>query len=601
MKKNEQFTVTIEDFSSEGLGIGKTDAGFVWFIKDTVIGDTVLAAATKVKKNYGFARLIKVLEKSEFRAEPPCPIAGKCGGCQLQQMSYEAQLKFKKGKVYNDLLRIGEVEKEVLDETFEPVVGMADPFRYRNKAQFPIARNKDGRIIAGFYAGRTHSVIECEDCLLGVKENKIILDKIIAWMERYDIDPYDEASGKGLVRHVLIRKGFKSGELMVCLVINGRSLPYKEELVKELCGGEQGRNKGITPEMNEAVIESCENYGEHPDDFSGIKKPEGSSGEISKDRLSNMITVDSLSFSVNTERTNVIMGTTIVDIYGPGYIEDSIGNIKFRISPLSFYQVNPVQTEQMYGAALEFADLNGTENVWDLYCGIGTISLFMSQKAKKVYGVEIIPEAIRDAKQNAELNGIANAEFYVGAAEEVLPEWYKQHPEERIDVVCVDPPRKGCDERALATIVEMAPEKLVYVSCDPATLARDVKYLRNHGYELRRVRPVDNFCETVHVETVVLLSQKKPDDYLEVEIDLDELDATSAETKATYAEIRKYVADHNDGMHVSTLYITQVKKKCGIEIRENVWSHKSENAKQPQCPPKKEKAIVEALRAYQMI
>ncbi|MCR5009083.1 MAG: 23S rRNA (uracil(1939)-C(5))-methyltransferase RlmD [Oribacterium sp.] len=458
MKKNEQFTVTIEDFSSEGLGIGKTDAGFVWFIKDTVIGDTVLAAATKVKKNYGFARLVKVLEKSEFRAEPPCPIAGKCGGCQLQQMSYEAQLQFKKDKVYNDLLRIGDVEKEVLDKTFEPVVGMTEPFRYRNKAQFPIARNKDGRIIAGFYAGRTHSVIECEDCLLGVKENKIILDKIIAWMERYDIDPYDEASGKGLVRHVLIRKGFKSGELMVCLVINGRSLPCKEELVKELCGKEG---------------------------------------------------VDSLSFSVNTERTNVIMGTQIVDIYGPGYIEDSIGNIKFRISPLSFYQVNPVQTEQMYGAALEFADLKGTENVWDLYCGIGTISLFMSQKAKKVYGVEIIPEAIRDAKQNAELNGIANAEFYVGAAEEVLPEWYKQHPEERIDVVCVDPPRKGCDERALATIVDMAPEKLVYVSCDPATLARDVKYLRNQGYELRRVRPVDNFCETVHVETVVGLQKVK--------------------------------------------------------------------------------------------
>ncbi|WP_090816225.1 23S rRNA (uracil(1939)-C(5))-methyltransferase RlmD [Oribacterium sp. KHPX15] len=576
MKKNEQFTVTIEDFSSEGLGIGKTDAGFVWFIKDTVIGDMVLAAATKVKKNYGFARLIKVLEKSEFRAEPPCPIAGKCGGCQLQQMSYEAQLKFKQDKVYNDLLRIGEVEKEVLDETFEPVVGMADPFRYRNKAQFPIARNKEGKIIAGFYAGRTHSVIECEDCLLGVKENKVILDRIIAWMERYDIDPYDEVSGKGLVRHVLIRKGFKSGELMVCLVINGRSLPYKEELVKELCGAQEGRRNGT--KSPEGADQTAENHSER----------EG-------------VHVDSLSFSVNTERTNVIMGTKIVDIYGPGYIEDSIGNIKFRISPLSFYQVNPVQTEQMYGAALEFADLNGTENVWDLYCGIGTISLFMSQKAKKVYGVEIIPEAIRDAKQNAELNGIANAEFYVGAAEEVLPEWYKQHPEERIDVVCVDPPRKGCDERALATIVEMSPEKLVYVSCDPATLARDVKYLRNHGYELRRVRPVDNFSQTVHVETVVLLSQKKPDDYLEVEIDLDELDATSAETKATYAEIRKYVADHNDGMHVSTLYITQVKKKCGIEIRENVWSHKSENAKQPQCPPKKEKAIVEALRAYQMI
>ncbi|MBE6002482.1 MAG: 23S rRNA (uracil(1939)-C(5))-methyltransferase RlmD [Lachnospiraceae bacterium] len=558
MNKNEQFTVKIEDFSGEGLGIGKTGDGFVWFIKDTVIGDTVLAAATKVKKNYGFARLVKVLEKSRDRQEPECGIARRCGGCQLQQMSYGAQLKFKQDKVYNNLRRIGEVEEKLLDEVFEPIVGMDEPFRYRNKAQFPVSRNKEGKIIAGFYAGRTHDVIECEDCLLGVKDNKVILDRIIGWMEDHDIEPYDEKTGKGLVRHVLIRKGFTTGQRMVCLVINGTGLPHREELVKLLSG--ENENSGSAD-----------------------------------------VKVDSLSYSVNMERTNVIMGTKIVDLYGPGFIEDYIGDVKFRISPLSFYQVNPVQTERMYGAALEFAELKGTENVWDLYCGIGTISLFMSRKARHVYGVEIIPEAIRDAKQNAEINGIENAEFYVGAAEEILPEWYEKHPNERIDVVCVDPPRKGCDEKALATIVQMAPEKLVYVSCDSATLARDVKYLRANGYELKHVRPVDNFPQTVHVETVVLLSQKKPDDYLEVEIDLDELDATSAETKATYAEIRKYVADHNDGMHVSTLYITQVKKKCGVEIRENVWSHKSENAKQPQCPPKKEKAIVEALRAYQMI
>ncbi|OON88018.1 23S rRNA (uracil(1939)-C(5))-methyltransferase RlmD [Oribacterium sp. C9] len=480
MTKNEQFTVKIEDFSSEGLGIGKTGEGFVWFIKDTVIGDTVLAAATKVKKNYGFARLVKVLEKSDDRQEPECVIARRCGGCQLQQMSYEAQLKFKQEKVYNNLRRIGEVEDGLLHEVFEPIVGMAEPFRYRNKAQFPISRDKEGKIIAGFYAGRTHDVIECEDCLLGVTDNKVILDRIITWMEAFNIDPYDEKTGKGLVRHVLIRKGFTTGQRMVCLVINGTELPHGEELVGSLCGGNE-----------------CS-------DLCDVK-------------------VDSLSFSVNMERTNVIMGTKIVDLYGPGFIEDFIGDVKFRISPLSFYQVNPVQTEKMYGAALEFAELKGTENVWDLYCGIGTISLFMSRKAKHVYGVEIIPEAIRDARQNAEINGIENAEFYVGAAEEVLPEWYEKHPKERIDVVCVDPPRKGCDEKALATIVQMAPEKLVYVSCDSATLARDVKYLRSSGYEIKHVRPVDNFPQTVHVETCCLLERlRNAKDYIPLKLDMED-------------------------------------------------------------------------------
>ena len=454
MEKNQQFQVTITDYSSEGLGIGKNEGQFVWFIKDTVIGDEVIAAATKVKKHYGFARLVKLVNPSPARETPACPIAGPCGGCQLQQMSYPAQLRFKQEKVYNNLLRIGEVPKVLLDEVFQPIVGMESPFRYRNKAQYPIRRDKSGKIIAGFYAGRTHDVIACDDCLLGVEENKAILEAIVTWMEDYSIDPYDEKSGEGLVRHVLCRKGFRSGQHMVCLVINGTSLPHQEALVEKLCGQ-----------------------------------------------------VDSLSFSVNTENTNVIMGTKIVHLYGPGYIEDAIGEVRFRISPLSFYQVNPVQTEEMYGAALEFADLQGTENVWDLYCGIGTISLFLSQKAKQVYGVEIIPEAIEDARQNAALNGITNAEFYVGAAEEVLPAWYEAHPDECIDVVCVDPPRKGCDEKALNTIVQMAPEKLVYVSCDSATLARDVKYLRAAGYELRHVRPVDNFPETVHVETVVLLQK----------------------------------------------------------------------------------------------
>ena len=505
MEKNQQFQVSITDYSSEGLGIGKTDGQFVWFIKDTVIGDEVIAAATKVKKHYGFARLVKLVTPSPARQEAPCPIARPCGGCQLQQMRYEDQLKFKQEKVYNNLLRIGEVPAALLDEVFQPIVGMESPFRYRNKAQYPIRRDKDGKIIAGFYAGRTHDVIACEDCLLGVEENQAILKDILQWMEEYDIDPYEEKSGKGLIRHVLCRKGFHSGQHMVCLVINGTSLPHADALVEKLCG-QGGQVDVAAADEQTFVMESAKN-GENA--LLSVCSHVDNAGALAScaEGSEHCPHVDSLSFSVNMENTNVIMGTKIVQLYGPGYIEDSIGEVRFRISPLSFYQVNPVQTEKMYGAALEFADLQGTENVWDLYCGIGTISLFLSQKAKHVYGVEIIPEAIEDARQNAALNGITNADFYVGAAEAVLPAWYEAHPDERIDVVCVDPPRKGCDEKALATIVEMAPDRLVYVSCDSATLARDVKYLRAVGYELRHVRPVDNFPETVHVETVVLMSR----------------------------------------------------------------------------------------------
>lgn len=468
MNKNDVFQVRIEDLSTEGLGIGKLD-GFTWFVKDAVIGDMVEAAATKLKKNYGFARLVRVLDPSPARRIPPCSIARQCGGCQLQQMNYEAQLAFKEGKVFNNLLRLGGVDRTLLEGVCEPIVGMKDEFRYRNKAQFPIARDKKtGKIIAGFYAGRTHSVIPCEDCLLGVEENRIILKQIIQWMETHQIEPYDEEAHRGLVRHVLIRKGFQTGQLMVCLVINGEKLPHAETLKALLCQDKE----------RQAHV----------------------GGEA--------LMVDSLSYCINREKTNVIMGTEVVNLYGPGYIEDDIGAVHFRISPLSFFQVNPVQTEKLYGLAMEYANLTGNETVWDLYCGIGTISLFLAQKAKRVYGVEIIPQAIQDARQNAALNGFANTEFYVGAAEEVLPRWYAEHPEERIDVVCVDPPRKGCDEACLETIVGMQPDRIVYVSCDSATLARDVKYLQAHEYELKRVRAVDQFAETCHVETVVRLQRK---------------------------------------------------------------------------------------------
>lgn len=545
MEKNQEFTVSIEDMSEDGAGIGKLD-GYIWFIKDAVIGDVVRARAMKMKKNYGFARLMEILTPSEARVEPKCPVARQCGGCQLQAMSYEEQLKFKERKVKNHLLRIGKFKEDEIHML--PIMGMKEPWRYRNKAQFPFGLDKNGNIVAGFYAGRTHDIIECEDCLLGVEENKDILGIIKGFMRVHGIRPYDETTHKGLVRHALIRKGFHSGEIMVCLVINGKDIPAKEQLVEEL-----RQVKGMT----------------------------------------------SISYSINQEKTNVIMGKEIVNLYGPGYITDNIGNVTYQISPLSFYQVNPVQTEKLYGTALEYAGLTGNETVWDLYCGIGTISLFLAQNAKKVYGVEIVPQAIEDARRNAALNNITNAEFFTGKAEEVLPEQYEKN-KVYADVIVVDPPRKGCDQVCLDTILKMAPKRVVYVSCDSSTLARDLRYLADGGYEVEKVRCCDMFGQSCHVETVVLLTQQKPDDTIEIDLDLDELDATSAELKATYQEIKDYVLKEF-GLKVSSLYISQVKRKCGIEVGENYNLPKSENARVPQCPKEKEEAIKAALKYFAMI
>ena len=451
MKKDDLIEVTIEDLSEEGTGIGKFE-GMTFFIKDAVIGDRVRAKIMKLKKTYGFARLMEVLTPSPDRVEPLCPVARQCGGCQIQAMSYEAQLAFKTRKVENNLKRIGKFEEIPM----ESIIGMEDPFHYRNKAQFPFGKNRDGKIITGFYAGRTHSIIENTSCHLGKEVNEEILEKILAWMNVFHVEPYNEATGKGLMRHSLIRCGFRTGEIMVCLVINGRKIPGEEALVDSL---------KIIPGMT------------------------------------------SISLNVNKEKTNVILGREVINLWGRPYIEDYIGEVKYQISPLSFFQVNPVQTERLYGKALEYAGLTGEETVWDLYCGIGTISLFLAQKARKVYGVEIIPDAIEDARRNASLNGFTNTEFYVGKAEEVLPEKYEKEGV-RADVIVVDPPRKGCDETLLSTMVKMQPERIVYVSCDSATLARDLRYLCDNGYELKRVCPADMFPQTVHVETVVLLQRK---------------------------------------------------------------------------------------------
>jgi len=469
-KKNDTLTVTIEDISSEGEGIGKVN-GYPFFVKDAIIGDTARVRVTKVKKNYSFARLEEVLLPSPFRVEPMCAFHKQCGGCQIQAMSYERQLIFKQSKIRNNLIRIGGFTPEFVDGVMEPIVGMEHPFRYRNKAQYPIGTDKEGNPVAGFYAGRTHSIIANTDCYLGVEENKEILENILDYMKKYHVTAYDEITGKGLVRHVLIRKGFTSGEIMVCLVINwhkGEYLPKQDKLIEVLA------------------------------------------------RISGMT---SISVSINTESTNVIMGKVVHTLWGCDHITDTIHvrdtlhdftltdqGITFSISPLSFYQINPLQTEKLYSLALEYAGLTGEETVWDLYCGIGTISLFLAGKAKQVYGVEIVPQAIEDAKQNAANNGISNAQFFVGKAEEVLPEKYEK---EGIfaDVIVVDPPRKGCDSACLETMLKMKPERIVYVSCDSATLARDLKILCEGGYEVKRVRGVDQFGMTVHVETVCLLSK----------------------------------------------------------------------------------------------
>lgn len=543
-RKNDVLTVEIEDIGHDGAGIGKVD-GYPLFIKDAVIGDVVEVKVMKAKKNYGYAKLLKIITPSASRVEPLCPYAKQCGGCQIQMMSYEEQLRFKENKVRNNLKRIGGFEEIPM----EPILGMKNPFYYRNKAQFPVGYDKEGNLITGFYAGRTHSIINNRRCYLGVSENELVLNQVLDWMERNHISAYEEESGKGLIRHVLIRYGFTTKEVMVCLVVNGAGIPAKEDLIE------------------------------------GLRTIPG---------------MTSITISSNTKQTNVIMGEKITLLWGQPYITDFIGNIQYQISPLSFYQVNPAQTKRLYETALEYAGLSGDETVWDLYCGIGTISLFLAQRAKQVYGVEIIPAAIEDAKRNARLNQIENAQFFVGKAEEVLPEKYEK---EQIyaDVIVVDPPRKGCEESVLDTMVQMEPKRIVYVSCDSATLARDLKYLCERGYEMKKVKAIDQFPQTEHVETVVLLSKGEVDSKkVRVEFSLEDMDMSDFQDSATYAQIKDYVLEHS-GLKVSNLYISQIKRKCGIEVGKNYNLPKSEDSRQPQCPPEKEKAIREAFEYFGLI
>ena len=542
MKKNDIFELEITDMGTDGEGIGHYD-GMTFFVKDALIGDVITARVTKLKKNYGYARVEEIKTPSTFRIEPKCALHKRCGGCQIQALSYEKQLEFKNDKVRNNLMRIGGFSEDELSAKMAPPVGIDDPYRYRNKAQFPVGRDKDGNIITGFYASRSHNIIPVDDCMLGVPVNKEILDIIKAWMNEYGIEPYDEVSRTGLVRHVLIRYGFTSKQIMVCLVINGDGLDSKR----------RGENVNV----------SCVASGKITDKRDRDRASYNATDTLCE-RLSKIDGMTSISYNINKENTNVILGKKTVCIWGRSYIEDTIHllsypdftpqgtGITYQISPQSFYQVNPKQTEKLYSTALEFAGLTGKESVWDLYCGIGTISLFLSQRAKKVYGVEIVPQAIDDAKNNAKINGITNAEFFVGKAEEVLPEFYANakkstntlnisinkesetiQPETGVakqtdeadmltpDVIVVDPPRKGCDEKCLDTMLKMEPQRIVYVSCYSATLARDLKILCEEKYELVKWQAFDQFSHTGHIETIVKLSLKKDIPKIEVTMEPD--------------------------------------------------------------------------------
>lgn len=447
--KNEYYDATFEDLTHDGLGVAKIN-GFPIFVKNGLPGEKAKIKVIKVKKGYGYGRLIELYEQSPDRAEPSCPVYKQCGGCQLQHLSYDGQLRAKQKHVKEVMARIGKLENVIV----HPVIGMKDPWRYRNKAQVPVGE-REGGLVAGFYQERSHEIIDMDACLIQQEMNDAVVRTVKKICEKYRIPAYNEVTHKGVLRHIMARYGAATQEVMVVLITRTAELPHKKKIVQE-------------------IIESVPN-------------------------------VKSIIQNINPKRTNVIMGDETKVLWGAEYIYDYIGDIKFAISARSFYQVNPEQTKVLYEKALAYAQLTGEETVIDAYCGIGTISLFLAKKAKKVYGVEVVPEAIEDAKRNAALNSITNVEFAVGEAEAVIPKWYEQGI--RADCIVVDPPRKGCDETLLQTIIAMKPKRVVYVSCNPATLARDLRILEDGGYQTLEVQPVDMFPHTAHVECCALIKR----------------------------------------------------------------------------------------------
>ena len=540
IKKNDRINLKIESCSSNGSGVGRYE-GMAIFVPATAVGDEITAHILKVKKSYAFAKVENVISPSPDRIEPQCSVYLKCGGCVFSHMTYEAESAIKANHVAECFKRIGGLSPE-----FEPIISAESDCRYRNKAQYPVA-SENGEIRMGFYSPHSHRVVHCPDCLLQPAEFEGILGVFAEYIKKNGVSVYDETNHRGLLRHIYIRKGSASGEIMVCAVINGKKLPDEPALV-------------------EALLE--------------------------KEKSIASIIVNS-----NTKDTNVILGTECRTLWGSDSITDILCGLKFRISPLSFYQVNRNQAEKLYNKAAEYAALTGNETVLDLYCGAGTIGLSMAQKAKEIIGVEIVPEAIEDAKINMQLNGIENARFICGDAAEAAQ--VLENEGIKPDVIILDPPRKGCSPEMLETAARMQPDRIVYVSCDPATLARDCGIFVTLGYKAEKVTPVDMFPRTGHVETVVQLSQRKPDAYIDIDLDLDELDITAAESKATYDEIKEYVFN-NFGLKVSTLNIAQIKAKHSIIERE-CYNKGKDGHRVPNCPKEKEDAITDALKYFKMV
>lgn len=546
LQKNQILTLRIERLSSDGSGVAHSADGEAVFVPGTAPGDEARVRIVKDCGRYAFGILDELLTPSPDRIPVDCPVAGPCGGCNLRHLDYAAELRAKQESVLDAFRRIGGLEVPVLD-----ILPSPDVDRYRNKVQFPVGIDKNGVPCIGFYAGRTHRIVPCPDCKLQPSVLNEIGNALCAFFAQQGIRPYDEQSGKGLVRHIFLRRGAHSGQIMVCLVCTRAKLPHAEQLCTAL--------RGQFPAISTILL------------------------------------------NVNAKNTNVILGSENHILYGPGYIEDTLCGVPVRLGPLSFYQVNTLAAERLYGVAAQYAQLTPDDTLLDLYCGMGTIGLSMAEQCRELIGVEIVPEAIESAKANAARMGetvAAKSRFFCADAGQAATQLAAEglHP----DIVMLDPPRKGCDEATLSAVVRMAPRRVVYVSCNPATAARDAAWLEQNGYHAEKVQPVDLFPRTKHCETVCLLSKLNAKQHIEVDIHMDELDLTDAEKKATYSEIKEYVLEHT-GLKVSSLYIAQVKQKCGIIERENYNKPKSDDAKQPQCPPDKEKAIKEALKHFGMI
>ena len=546
LQKNQILTLRIERLSSDGSGVAHSADGEAVFVPGTAPGDEARVRIVKDCGRYAFGILDELLTPSPDRIPVDCPVAGPCGGCSLRHLDYAAELRAKQESVLDAFRRIGGLEVPVLD-----ILPSPDVDRYRNKVQFPVGIDKNGVPCIGFYAGRTHRIVPCPDCKLQPSVLNEIGNALCAFFAQQGIRPYDEQSGKGLVRHIFLRRGAHSGQIMVCLVCTRAKLPHAEQLCTAL--------RGQFPAISTILL------------------------------------------NVNAKNTNVILGSENHILYGPGYIEDTLCGVPVRLGPLSFYQVNTLAAERLYGVAAQYAQLTPDDTLLDLYCGMGTIGLSMAEQCRELIGVEIVPEAIESAKANAARMGeavAAKSRFFCADAGQAATQLAAEglHP----DIVMLDPPRKGCDEATLSAVVRMAPRRVVYVSCIPATAARDAAWLEQNGYHAEKVQPVDLFPRTKHCECVIALSKGEINSKkVRVEFSLEGMDTSGLQKGATYPEIKARVLEQT-GLKVSSLYISQVKQKCGLEVRENHHKATSENTKQPQCPPEKEAAIRDALKYFKM-